>query len=415
MTADLDRLSISYAQPLLDEIFSEMGGYISGSIDANGPVSNLKITSNDTRLDDGRLKVAYTHVPYNLEGTLHIDETGVYFDEMTLRDDHDGTGRIGGSINWDHLRNLRFNTAISVNDVEAINIPEDAADAFYGNVSVTGNVNITGPAKSIVLSIDALTDGAGQVHVPVNTAAIGKVTNLLKFNEVVTPVTIDPYEAMMVKIDSEDDDESNLTVKVRVNAQPDVEVFVEIDKATGNVLSGHGNGLLDMEVGDDNFNINGDYILSGGNYRFAAMGLVSRDFEIEDGSSIRFNGDIMNSTLDINALYRTKAALSTLLADEESVSHKRNVNCGISLTGKLSNPEIGFSIDVPDLNPMIKSRVESAINTEDKLQKQFLWLLVSGNFLPDEQSGIVNNTTSLYSNAATELIANQLNNIHRYR
>ena len=101
----------------------------------------------------------------------------------------------------------------------------------------------------------------------------------------------------------------------------------------------------------------------------------------------------------------------TLLADEESVSHKRNVNCGISLTGKLSNPEIGFSIDVPDLNPMIKSRVESAINTEDKLQKQFLWLLVSGNFLPDEQSGIVNNTTSLYSNAATELIANQLNNI----
>ena len=411
MTADLDRLSISYAQPVLDEIFSEMGGYISGSIDANGPVSNLKITSNDTRLDDGRLKVAYTRVPYNLEGTLHIDETGAYFDDMSLRDDHNGTGRIEGSINWDHLRDLRFNTAISVNDVEAINIPEDAADAFYGNVSVTGNVNITGPAKSIVLNIDALTDGPGQVHVPVNTAAIGKVTNLLKFNEVVTPVAIDPYEAMMVKIDSEEDDESSLTVRVRVNAQPDVEVFVEIDKATGNVLSGHGNGLLDLEVGEDSFNINGDYILSGGSYRFAAMGLVSRDFEIEDGSSIRFNGDIMNSTLDINALYRTKASLSTLLADEESVSHKRNVNCGISLTGKLSNPEIGFSIDVPDLNPMIKSRVESAINTEDKLQKQFLWLLVSGNFLPDEQSGIVNNTTSLYSNAATELIANQLNNI----
>ena len=411
MTADLDRFSISYVQPMIDNIFSEMTGNISGRIDAHGPISHMKISGNEIRLDDGRLKVAYTNVPYNVEGKLHLDETGAYFDDVKIRDDHNGTGEITGSINWDHFRDIRFNTAININRMEGINITEDAGDAFYGRISATGNVNISGPTNSLLLNVDAVTDGAGQLHVPVNTAAIGKVTNLLKFTEIEKPVEIDPYEAMMVKIDAEENDESNLTVRLRVNAQPDVEVFVEIDKSTGNVLSGHGNGLLDLEVGEDSFNINGDYILSGGSYRFVAMGLVTRDFQIEDGSSIRFNGDIMNSNLDINALYRTKASLSTLLADEESVSHKRNVNCGISLTGKLSNPEIGFSIDVPDLNPMIKSRVESAINTEDKLQKQFLWLLVSGNFLPDEQSGIVNNTTSLYSNAATELIANQLNNI----
>lgn len=197
---------------------------------------------------------------------------------------------------------------------------------------------------------------------------------------------------------------------LHVNAQPEVQAFVEIDKSTGNVLSGYGNGLLDIEAGSDTFNINGDYILQGGSYKFVAMGLVSRDFEIESGSSIRFNGDIMNSTLDINALYRTKASLARLLSDESSVTNKRNVNCGISITDRLSNPELGFSIDIPDLNPMIKSRVESALSTEDKIQKQFLSLILSNSFLPDEQSGIVNNSSLLYSNV-TEALANQLNNI----
>ena len=42
--------------------------------------------------------------------------------------------------------------------------------------------------------------------------------------------------------------------------------------------------------------------------------------------------------------------------------------------------------------------------------KQALALLISGGFVPDEQSGIVNSTTILFSNAS-ELMAGQINNI----
>ena len=54
--------------------------------------------------------------------------------------------------------------------------------------------------------------------------------------------------------------------------------------------------------------------------------------------------------------------------------------------------------------------MESALSTEDKIQKQFLSLILSNSFLPDEQSGIVNNSSMLYSNV-TEMLANQLSNI----
>ncbi|MBR5836273.1 MAG: translocation/assembly module TamB domain-containing protein [Bacteroidales bacterium] len=410
ITAELDKFSISYAHPVLADVFSEMKGTVSGQIDVSGPVSNLEISSRGTRLEDGLLKIDYTNVPYYAEGPFHLDETGAYFDGISIRDAYRGTGTVNGSINWDHFRNMRFNTSISVNEIEGINLTEDSNEGFYGNIFGTGNVSITGPSNAILLSIDAVTAGDGQLHIPLSTAATGKVTNLLRFKEKERNERIDPYEVMMNRMKEQTNSSSDLIVKLRVNARPEVQAFIEIDKASGNVLSGYGSGLIELEAGTDLFNINGDYILSGGSYRFVAMNLVTRDFQIQDGSSIRFNGDIMNSTLDINAIYRTKASISTLLSDESSVSNKRNVDCGISITGKLSNPELGFSIDIPDLNPMIKSRVESALSADDKIQKQFLSLILSNSFLPDEQSGIANNTTLLYSNV-TEALANQLNNI----
>lgn len=407
----LDGFKVNYFQPLLPDVFSVMDGSISGRLALEGPPSALKIRSHDTRIENTQLNVAYTDVPYFADGRFHADETGVYFDNIYIRDSYTGSGHVNGGISWDHFKDIRFDTHIDVRDIEGINISEEKAESFYGRVFGTGNVSITGPVNSLLMSIDAVTAKTGQLHIPLNSEeTAGRVTNLLRFTEKENNVRIDPYEAMMTKLDAGRKDESDFRIKLRVNAQPEVEAFVEIDKASGNVLSGRGSGIIDIVADDESFNINGDYTISSGNYRFVAMGLVSRDFQIEDGSSIKFNGDIMESTLDINAVYRTKASLSTLLSDESSVSNKRNVNCGISITDKLLNPKLGFSIQIPDINPMIKSRVESALSSEDKVQKQFLSLIVSNNFLPDEQSGIVNNSSVLYTNV-TEILANQLNTI----
>ena len=409
--ASLDRLSIGYAKPFLSTVFSEMDGYISGNVDIYGPFDSLAVSSENTRLDSAELKIAYTNVPYIADGAFHLDSKGVYFDDITIKDRFNGTGTVGGSINWNNFRNFNFDTHIRVNEIEGVNLTEDMNETFYGSIFGSGNVSITGPTSSLLLNVDAVTAKEGQLHIPMNAAgAGGKGTNLLKFTKVEKEIFIDPYEEMISNIQQKEAEESNLTVKVRVNANPDVEAFVEIDKASGNVLSGRGNGVIDLEIGNDMFEINGDYTLTGGNYKFVAIGLVSRDFEIQDGSSVRFNGDILESTLDIDALYKTKASLSTLIADTTSVANRRTVECGINITEKISNPRLSFSIEIPDLDPMVKSRVESALSTEDKVQKQFLSLLLSNSFLPDEQSGIVNNTTLLYSNVS-EAMANQLNNI----
>ena len=409
--ANLDELNVGYVQPILADVFSEMGGTISGNIFIDGPLDNLEISSENGRINDATLKVGFTNVPYNAEGTFHIDSQGAYFDEVKIKDRYNGTGEVFGSINWDHFRDMSFDIGLKVSNMECVNLSEKQGDAFYGNIFGTGNVSITGPASALMMNVDAVTSKRGQIHIPLSSAiASGKGSNLLKFKEVQKYVYVDPYETLISKLKKKEQQGGQLGVNIRVTASPEVEAFIEIDKASGNVLSGRGNGTIDLKIDSENFNINGDYTLTGGNFKFVVLGLASRDFTIQDGSSIRFGGDIMESTLDIDATYRTKASLSTLISDTTSVANKRPVDCGISITDKLSNPRLSFSIEIPDLDPMVKSRVESALSTEDKVQKQFLSLIVSNNFLPDEQSGIVNNSSMLYSNVS-EILATQLNNI----
>jgi len=409
--AGLDQFNIGYAQPFLNDIFSSMGGFINGRLSVDGPIDRLRLTSNGTTLDNAGLTIAYTGVPYIADGPFHIDETGVHFDNIGIKDRFNGRGTVNGSINYDHFRDISFDTRISVSNIEAVNLAEKSGEVFYGNLFGSGDISITGPVNALVMDINAVTAKTGDLHIPVSSSLTSsKGTNLLKFKELDITTKVDPYEIFVQRTDKEEVSGSDFLVRLNVAAGPEVEAFVEIDKASGNVLSGRGSGNISLDASEDLFSINGDYTINSGNYKFVAMGLVGRDFTIQDGSSIRFNGDIMESTLDINAVYRTKASISTLISDTTSVANRRIVDCGISIKDKLSNPQLSFSIEIPDLDPTVKSRVESALSTEDKVQKQFLSLIISNNFLPDEQSGIVNNTSVLYSNV-TEMMANQINNI----
>ena len=409
--ATLDKVSVGYLKPLMSTIFSELGGYVSGEIEADGPINNLSWESRNTRVEDGVLKVDFTNVPYYVDGDFRFTDSGLFFDNVNGHDQHGGTASIAGGIKWNNkFQNIYYDINIKCNEIEGINLTEKQNEFFYGNVFGTGNITFTGPSSNMVMNVEATTAKKGTLNVPISYTSVSGRSNLLKFTEIKEEKPIDPYEIILEKIDKSKAAETKFTTNMKINALPDVEAVIWIDKAAGHVISGYGNGTINMQVNEDIFDITGDYDITKGNYKFAAFGIVNRDFEIQDGSSITFNGDIFESVLDIDAMYKTKASIGTLIGDSTSVSNRRTVECKIKITDKMLNPRLQFGIEIPELDPTVKSRVESALSTEDKVQKQFLSLLLSNSFLPDEQSGIVNNSTVLYSNVS-EVMASQLNNI----
>lgn len=411
----LEKFPIGFARVFVPTVFSRMGGDVSGDFHIDGPLKKLDFRSSGARLDNALLEIAFTNVPYIVNGPFSIDNNGINLDKLLVADRFGHEGKAHGGISWNRGKDMKMGLSFDVRGMEAVNIPADQVrKVFYGHLFGTGRVKLTGPFKNILLDADVRTTDNSDLYITFSDRANATKGELLTFRKAEEPDK-DPYDAILEKYRERQDIKGIDGFNMKLHAVADPTLQVAMNLGVGRfetVIKGHGNGAIDMTVGTmaSNFNMLGEYILDDGSIDVNTGNLVHRNFKITSGSSIKFARNIWDSTLDLDASYETKASIEALLADKSSVSNRRTVLCGINITDRLSNPVVKFSIDVPDLEASVKSRVESAFNTEDKLQKQFLSLLLSNNFLPDEQGGIVNNSSILYSNVS-EMMANQINNV----
>ncbi len=414
LDARLDKLAMGIVAPLLDGIASDITGTVSGHLKASGPLNKLAIESEGTRFNQLGFLLDYTKVRYVADGPFTVGSTGVTFDGIDLTDPFGQHGKLTGGVPYDHFKNLTLNARIDLRNMQVLNTTAHDNSTFYGQAFANGQVRLMGPLNKVRLGLTLTTQPNTAVHIPVGNSAKER-TSLLTFinneNDRRLGLIDSIVQAKQTVKEKGNKGNNDLNVSLRLNATPDGEILLEIDRNSGDILKARGNGQIGITAGNHaDFTIQGDYRVESGNYHFGMLGITARDFSINPGGTIGFNGDVMDSDLNLTANYRTKASISPLIADSTAVSTRRAVICGIQLTGKLANPQISFKIDIPDLDPTTQSMVESALNSEDKRMKQALALLVSGGFVPDEQSGIVNSSTMLYSNAS-EMMASQLNNI----
>ena len=287
----------------------------------------------------------------------------------------------------------------------------------YGDLYASGTVTVKGPFNALRVDADVSTDKDGDLHIALGGAQSSGSSDLLTFTSAEENY-IDPYDAMMMEMESKEAESAataskgDLIARARITATPQLEAFIELNALEGNYLNARGNGVLTLDVQPSRgiMDIGGEYNISSGKYHFAIPNITSKDFNINSGSSIKFGGNLMESDLDIDATYQLRTSINKILADTSSVQTRRMVNCGIGISDKISSPKLRFSIDIPDLDPASKSEFESAINTEDKLQKQFLALVVTGSFLQNEQYGVTNNNSLVFSNM-TELMSRGISDI----
>ena len=410
--AELRGLDLGYAAPLLESVFDRFAGALDGKVEVGGTLDKLEIGSQGMKIVDGLIGIEFTQVPYHVSGPIAVDTEGLHFQGVDISDGSDGKGSVTGSLLFGGFKDLRLDTHVQFDRMKVLGIPAPASP-ISGDVYGTGRVDITGPFDAIALNIDARTVKDGDLHIPLGSGGVKGTGDLLVFKQPYVEVELDPYEEMMrTTKTSKKKTKGELDVRVRVRATPSVTAYIDIGE---NSLRGQGSGLIDLRIRtgqNDQFTIGGDYTLSQGDFKFSALNVVTRDFTIRDGSSIRFGGDVMDSELDVTGVYSTKADVSTLISASMGDGSRRQVNCLLKITGQLRNPRIAFDIEIPELDPGTEGLVSSALNTEDKVMKQFLYLLIANSFLPNEESGIITTGGSnmLYSNM-TGIMAGQLNSI----
>jgi len=416
LAASFDSLHLSVIAPFTKSVVSDLSGFLFGDIRIIGENKEYSVTSNKFFIDNAGFKLLYTQVDYSVSGPVGIDNRGVHLEGLVISDSAGHTGSFDGGLTYNNLKDLYLDTRIRLNNIMGLNTSLLDNNSFYGKAYATGSASLTGPLDDIVLDINASTDANTAIHIPI--ASYGKEqASILQFisDERQFSSSYDSLRRINNIASLKTARKKSMKIDLDIETTPDAELLIEIDRTTGDILKTRGSGDISISAGgpENKFDIRGNYVVNSGSFKFTLVGgILSRDFTLTPGGTISMTGDIMQSNLDMMANYRTKASLSSLIQDTTASGTRRTVNCGIGITGILSNPQLAFSVDIPDLDPTTLGRVQSALNTEEKRMKQVLALLLSGSFVPSEQGGIVNSTTVLYSNVS-EIMSNQFNNIFR--
>ena len=104
--------------------------------------------------------------------------------------------------------------------------------------------------------------------------------------------------------------------------------------------------------------------------------------EVEKGGTITWNGLASNADLNLKAIYKSKANPSALL-DDPTINRKIPVDVYIDLTDKITQPELLFDIDFPEVSSTVRSELEYKLQTQEEREKQALFLLTTGSFISE--------------------------------
>ncbi len=107
-----------------------------------------------------------------------------------------------------------------------------------------------------------------------------------------------------------------LEINFDLDVTPDAEVQLLIDPKAGDVISGSGEGKLNISLDKKGeFRIYGDYTIEEGEYLFTLKNILNKRIDVENGGKITFNGDVESADIDLTAKYKNlKASLYPISA-----------------------------------------------------------------------------------------------------
>ena len=250
---------------------------------------------------------------------------------------------------------------------------------------------IRGNPEKITFNVSARTEDNTEFFVPLNSSEIVSDYPYIVFvNTKKEEAAARERENIFLKKDESSKIELNFDLEVT----PAAEVQLIMDATAGDVIRGTGAGNLNISLNTrGDLKMAGVYVIENGDYLFTLGNILNKRFSVEEGGTISWNGAIEDANINIRAIYRLKASLYDIYPDE-AFRARIPVECLLSLSEKLMNPVIKFDINLPTADEETKEYLKLAINTEEELSRQFLYLLVMNSFYPDPEMYVSNSSGS---------------------
>ncbi|MFN2313745.1 MAG: translocation/assembly module TamB domain-containing protein, partial [Bacteroidales bacterium] len=423
ITASTDGMPLDILNPFLRAFASDIHGLGSGTVRLQGKLKQFTLTGS-VMAQDASMKINFLQTRYSFSDSIRFTPEGIAFRNMRFYDEKRNQGTINGMLSHRAFKEMGINFDINMEKMLVLNTRPKDSDSFYGTAYASGYAGIRGDEKKLTFNISAKTAANTEIFIPLNSSA--SVSNY-------------PY---IIFIDSEKEEEevkeigdafvrqdqgSNIELNFDLEITPEAEVQLIMDATTGGVIRGKGEGTMNISMSSrGDVRMVGDYVIRDGDYLFTLGNILNKRFTVENGGTISWNGPIEDAELNLRALYRTKASLSDIYNKQDfpQLQERIPVEAVLSLSGNLLNPVIKFDILLPTADERTREYLRMAIDTEEKLSRQFLYLLVMNSFYTDPAlysasgsgtGGQVSQITGpgaevLGVTTTTEMLSNQLSN-----
>lgn len=424
--ADLREIDTWIASVIVPKIIEESEGRTSGWGFVSGSLENINFRGQFD-IDQVLVTPTFINTRYRTNGRLVFDRhEGLRFDRLDLLDSRGGTGRLSGTVDLDNFsRTNIMDLTLDLDNLVFMNNPYNPEVPFYATTRGTGQARITGTNFNPFLrtSEPIIISSGSRISLPLlEETELQRNHNFIQFVEefdLSSQASLADAPATPVREESETlTFAERFTLDLQFVARDPVTFQLVFDPVTNEVLNAQGTGQVRLSLEDQTLNVFGRMNIVGGDYQFVAGDIISRRFQLQEGGSILWEGDPTDARLNVEAIYRSRPDLTSLLttATSNQLQGARRVPVDLVLTigGTLSELENDFYFQTPSniegtLDPTLLTQMSALNRNEEEKVIQATSLLLSGNFIPLASSSSEGGTgTALRESLSSGTVVNPL-------
>lgn len=367
----MDRFDLAFIDPYLPEGISDIQGQVTGTLRMTGPLADLEV-NGELDLKDAGLRIDYLNTLYKFSHRVKVRPDMFALDFVTVRDEEGNTARLGATILHNGLKDWNYNAWGTMDRFLVMNTTLKENGLYYGKAYATGDLEVSGSAGRMEITVDARTAPGTDIHFPIGGSTEVSPIGFVRF---AAGDTLDGEAPVM--------DLSGIALDMKVEVTPDALFELIFDPTVGDILSGRGRGNMEMSVNPSGeFDMRGQVEVSDGEYLFTLRNVINKRFQLQPGGRIVWYGDPFDAYLDLAAIYRVRAPLYDIMFEKNEAYRRRvPVDVVMNLRDKLMNPEIQFNVRLPSVDESIRTQVNSVLSTEQEMNRQVFALIVLNRFV----------------------------------
>ena len=411
---EADKLNAVFINKMVKSFMSDIKGTGNGKVRLSGKWREVDL-SGAVALNCSAV-VNPTKVRYTFHGdSLYFTKGKLTFNEAHVTDKRGNSGWLSGEVTHHNLGKWECDLSARANNLLVYDTYNFDVLPLYGTVYATGNANLKASTKGLFLKAEVSNSPNSRIVYNASSSGSVRDNSFVKFTDSSQKQTDNIGEEEKNSILKNIESKMNLDFYIDVNEGLQVKVYTNLKSDDYIDLYGKGavNAVYDEK---DGFSLKGNLDLDRGTYKITVQDIFTKEFNITKGSTLLFNGNPYEATLDLKTKYLVPSASLNALTSEATNRKSVKVNCLMDITGTLASPVLKFDLELPEGNEEEKEMLASATSTTEQKNMQFIYLLGIGKFYTYDSNNANSTETSTQNTTAVEsfisnTLSGQLNNM----